>query len=247
MTCDPIAGLVQAPCIERNGLGAIKAVSAACAGAPRRRPPSRQPRRLHRDHAPDRPRHALEVQGDEPRRPRGQRPALLSRGARRGRRRGVYPVDSRARTAQSATGAARRHQQGDGGNHDPNEIRDRPDRGAAARRLRRNGRREPGAGHRGDAAHRFRDCGRRRPDHPPGDADRQRRRRHLHRHRRPGGPQPAAARGRRPGERRLLQATTLSMADPADTGEPAARVVAGRRPRARCRAQARWSPPRAWW
>ena len=30
MTCDPIAGLVQAPCIERNGLGAIKAVSAAC-------------------------------------------------------------------------------------------------------------------------------------------------------------------------------------------------------------------------
>ena len=29
MTCDPIAGLVQAPCSERNGLGAIKAVSAA--------------------------------------------------------------------------------------------------------------------------------------------------------------------------------------------------------------------------
>ena len=29
MTCDPIVGLVQAPCIERNGLGAIKAVSAA--------------------------------------------------------------------------------------------------------------------------------------------------------------------------------------------------------------------------
>ncbi|MFT5000180.1 MAG: L-serine dehydratase, partial [Planctomycetota bacterium] len=29
MTCDPIGGLVQAPCIERNGLGAIKAVSAA--------------------------------------------------------------------------------------------------------------------------------------------------------------------------------------------------------------------------
>ena len=29
MTCDPIRGLVQAPCIERNGLGAIKVVSAA--------------------------------------------------------------------------------------------------------------------------------------------------------------------------------------------------------------------------
>ncbi len=27
--CNPIAGLAQAPCIERNGLGAIKAVSAA--------------------------------------------------------------------------------------------------------------------------------------------------------------------------------------------------------------------------
>ena len=29
MTCDPIKGLVQVPCIERNALGAIKAVSAA--------------------------------------------------------------------------------------------------------------------------------------------------------------------------------------------------------------------------
>lgn len=29
MTCDPIAGLVQVPCIERNALGAVKAVTAA--------------------------------------------------------------------------------------------------------------------------------------------------------------------------------------------------------------------------
>jgi L-serine dehydratase len=29
MTCDPVRGLVQVPCIERNGLGCIKAVSAA--------------------------------------------------------------------------------------------------------------------------------------------------------------------------------------------------------------------------
>lgn len=29
MTCDPVGGLVQAPCIERNGLGAVKAVTAA--------------------------------------------------------------------------------------------------------------------------------------------------------------------------------------------------------------------------
>ena len=29
MTCDPIAGLVQVPCIERNSMGAIKAINAA--------------------------------------------------------------------------------------------------------------------------------------------------------------------------------------------------------------------------
>ena len=29
MTCDPIAGLVQIPCIERNAMGAVKAVNAA--------------------------------------------------------------------------------------------------------------------------------------------------------------------------------------------------------------------------
>lgn len=30
MTCDPVRGLVQVPCIERNGFGAIKAFTAAC-------------------------------------------------------------------------------------------------------------------------------------------------------------------------------------------------------------------------
>ena len=29
MTCDPIAGLVQIPCIERNTMGAIKAITAS--------------------------------------------------------------------------------------------------------------------------------------------------------------------------------------------------------------------------
>jgi len=29
MTCDPVSGLVQVPCIERNGFGAIKAYTAA--------------------------------------------------------------------------------------------------------------------------------------------------------------------------------------------------------------------------
>jgi L-serine dehydratase len=29
LTCDPIAGLVQIPCIERNAMGAVKAINAA--------------------------------------------------------------------------------------------------------------------------------------------------------------------------------------------------------------------------
>jgi L-serine dehydratase len=29
MTCDPIGGLVQIPCIERNAMGAIKAITAS--------------------------------------------------------------------------------------------------------------------------------------------------------------------------------------------------------------------------
>jgi L-serine dehydratase len=29
LTCDPVGGLVQIPCIERNGLGAVKAINAA--------------------------------------------------------------------------------------------------------------------------------------------------------------------------------------------------------------------------
>ena len=29
MTCDPVGGLVQVPCIERNAMGAIKAINSA--------------------------------------------------------------------------------------------------------------------------------------------------------------------------------------------------------------------------
>ena len=32
LTCDPVGGLVQVPCIERNGIGAVKALSAALLG-----------------------------------------------------------------------------------------------------------------------------------------------------------------------------------------------------------------------
>ena len=29
LTCDPVAGLVQIPCIERNAMGAVKAINAS--------------------------------------------------------------------------------------------------------------------------------------------------------------------------------------------------------------------------
>jgi hypothetical protein len=50
-------------------------------GAARRREPRRQSRRGHRDDAPDRRGHAHQVQGDEPRRPRGQRGGVLTHRA----------------------------------------------------------------------------------------------------------------------------------------------------------------------
>jgi L-serine dehydratase len=33
LTCDPIGGLVQIPCIERNAMGAVKAINAAALAA----------------------------------------------------------------------------------------------------------------------------------------------------------------------------------------------------------------------
>jgi L-serine dehydratase len=39
LTCDPVAGLVQAPCIERNAIGAVKAINAARMAARRTTPP----------------------------------------------------------------------------------------------------------------------------------------------------------------------------------------------------------------
>ena len=73
MTCDPIGGLVQVPCIERNALGAVKAVTRRLAGAARRRLAFRAARQLHRDDAPDRPRHERPLQGDVAGRARRQR------------------------------------------------------------------------------------------------------------------------------------------------------------------------------
>ncbi len=77
MTCDPVRGLVQVPCIERNGLGAIKAVSAASLALRGDGIPPCSTGRGHRDDAPDRGRHEREIQGNGARRAGGQRAELL--------------------------------------------------------------------------------------------------------------------------------------------------------------------------
>ena len=43
LTCDPVGGLVQIPCIERNGMAAVKAVTAARMAHARRRHATRSP------------------------------------------------------------------------------------------------------------------------------------------------------------------------------------------------------------
>jgi L-serine dehydratase len=78
MTCDPVKGLVQVPCIERNGLGAHQGSFRRLTRHARRRPAPRPPRRRHRNHAPDRQGHAREIQGNLAWRSGGQRPELLT-------------------------------------------------------------------------------------------------------------------------------------------------------------------------
>ena len=72
MTCDPVGGLVQIPCIERNAFGAVKAIAAASLALHGDGTPPRLARQRHRHHAPDRRRHAVEIQGDVARRAGGE-------------------------------------------------------------------------------------------------------------------------------------------------------------------------------
>ena len=51
MTCDPIGGLVQVPCIERNSMGAMKAINAARLAMMADGSASRFARCRDRDHA----------------------------------------------------------------------------------------------------------------------------------------------------------------------------------------------------
>ena len=78
LTCDPIAGLVQIPCIERNAMGAVKAINAARLAHARRRLAQGVARPGHRDDAADRSRHVVDLQGNEPGRPCRKRAGMLS-------------------------------------------------------------------------------------------------------------------------------------------------------------------------
>ena len=64
LTCDPVGGLVQIPCIERNAMGAVKAINAARLAMRGDGSHRDLARSRHRDHAPDRRRHVDDLQGD---------------------------------------------------------------------------------------------------------------------------------------------------------------------------------------
>jgi L-serine dehydratase len=77
MTCDPVGGLVQIPCIERNAFGAVKAVTTGLPGAQGRWNTCSSAGRVHRNHAPDRSRHERSLQGNQPGGTSGQCRGLL--------------------------------------------------------------------------------------------------------------------------------------------------------------------------
>ena len=64
MTCDPIGGLVQIPCIERNAMGAVKAVNACRMAMNETEGHKVSLDQVIRHHVPDRPRYAVALQGN---------------------------------------------------------------------------------------------------------------------------------------------------------------------------------------
>ena len=80
LTCDPVGGLVQIPCIERNAIASVKAINAARLALRGDGTHHVQPRQGHQDDARDRRRHEDQVQGNRARRPRGEHRRVLTRG-----------------------------------------------------------------------------------------------------------------------------------------------------------------------
>ena len=72
LTCDPVGGLVQIPCIERNAMGAVKAINAA-RFALRATARTKSRSTSDRDHAATGDRHVDDLQGNRARGACGQR------------------------------------------------------------------------------------------------------------------------------------------------------------------------------
>ena len=72
LTCDPVGGMVQIPCIERNAMGSVKAVNAARMAMRGDGVALRVARFGHQDDARDRRRHEDQVQGNVARRVGGE-------------------------------------------------------------------------------------------------------------------------------------------------------------------------------
>ena len=96
LTCDPVGGLVQIPCIERNAMGAVKAINAArmaLRGDGTHHVSLDQVIKTMRETGR---RHADQVQGNRARRPGGQRRRMLSVTSS-GRQRPCHADRARAR------------------------------------------------------------------------------------------------------------------------------------------------------
>ena len=79
LTCDPVGGLVQIPCIERNAVGSVKAITAArmaVRGDGQHHVSLDKAIKTMRETGADMKR---QVQGDRPRRARPQRRRVLRR------------------------------------------------------------------------------------------------------------------------------------------------------------------------
>ena len=121
LTCDPVGGLVQIPCIERNAVASVKAITAAriaLRGNGKQVVSLDKAIKTMRDTGA---RHDGEVQGDRPRRPRRQRHRVLSPASRR------HVVEHRVQRLGERPHGGRRGQEG----------AEQPHAGAAARVDRR--------------------------------------------------------------------------------------------------------------
>ena len=70
LTCDPVGGLVQVPCIERNAMASVKAINAARISMRGDGQHFVSLDKVIKNHARNRRRHEIQIQGNCTRRPR---------------------------------------------------------------------------------------------------------------------------------------------------------------------------------